>query len=107
MGFGSTAKKVQKMADTAEKLYAKLNELREQVNEMRGTVETMSDRVETLEAENAEQRALIEALAEEEGIDVDDVVADVEAPDVEESGAGESNTEESGAGESDAPAAND
>lgn len=80
MGLGSTAKKVQKLADTAEKLYTKLNELRDQVNEMRETLETTSERVAALETENAEQRALIEALAKEEGIDVDDVVADVDAP---------------------------
>ncbi|UPV99245.1 DUF5798 family protein [Halorussus gelatinilyticus] len=76
MGFGSTAKKVQKLADTAEKLYSKLNDLREQVAEMRETLDSTSERVERLERENAHQRALLEALAEEQGIDVDGIEAD-------------------------------
>ncbi len=79
MGLGSTAKKIQTVADTAEKLYVKLNELREQINDMRTTLETTNQRVERLETENAHQRALIEALAREEGIDVDEVLADIES----------------------------
>ena len=81
MGLGSTAKKLQTVAETAEKLYAKLNELREQIQDMRDTLETTNERVEQLETENAHQRALIEALAREEGIDVDEVLADVESSD--------------------------
>ncbi|WP_458206294.1 DUF5798 family protein [Haladaptatus sp. NG-SE-30] len=77
MGLGSTAKKIQKVADTAEKLYAKLNELREQVLAIRDSLEATDERVQHLESENAKQRALIEALAEEQGIDVDGVLDDV------------------------------
>lgn len=76
MGFGSTAKKVQKLADTAEKLYSKLNELREQVVEMRDTLDSTNERVEELERQSAEQRALLEALAEERGIDPESVEVD-------------------------------
>jgi archaellum component FlaC len=78
MGLGSTAKKIQKVADTAEKLYAKLNELREQVIAIRDTLETTNERVERLETESAKQRALVEALAEERGIDVESALDDVE-----------------------------
>jgi len=85
MGFGSTAKKVQKLADTAEKLYSKLNELREQVAEMREKLDSTSERVERLERENAQQRALLEAIAEEQGIDPDDIEAEKAVAD----GAGE------------------
>ena len=87
MGFGSTAKKIQKLADTAEKLYSKLNELREQVTEMREKLDATSERVETLERENARQRALLEAIAEEQGIDTDDIA--VEGLEPEESGSEE------------------
>ena len=80
MGLGSTAKKIQKVADTAEKLYAKLNELREQVLAIRDSLEATDERVQRLEAENAEQKALIEALAREQGIDVESVLDDVEPP---------------------------
>ncbi|MFC7080892.1 DUF5798 family protein [Halorussus caseinilyticus] len=80
MGFGSTAKKVQKLADTAEKLYSKLNELREQVAEMREQLDSTSERVERLERENARQRALLEAIAEEHDIDP----AEIEVESVED-----------------------
>ena len=78
MGFGSTAKKIQTVADTAEQLYAKVNEVRQQVEEMRETVTTTEERVERLEGELAEQRALVAALAEEQGIDPESVVTEVD-----------------------------
>lgn len=75
MGLGSTAKKVQQMADMAEKLYERLNELREQVVQTRETVDDTNERVAALEDELAEQRALVEALADAQGVDVEAVSA--------------------------------
>jgi len=77
MGFGSTAKKVQKLADTAEKLYGRLDEVRTQVVETRETVDDSNARLRELEAEVAAQGALVEAIAEEHDIDVESVRADV------------------------------
>lgn len=102
MGFGSTAKKIQKLADTAEKLYSKLNELREQVLEMRDTLDTTNDRVETLERESAEQRALLEALAEEQGVDVEEAVAEADVPETEDADEIETEADDAAAA-SDAP----
>ncbi|MFB6164626.1 MAG: DUF5798 family protein [Haloarculaceae archaeon] len=76
VGLGNTAKKVQKMVDAAEKLYAKMNELREEVDEMRQKLDATSETVSTLERDAAEQRAILEALADEQGLDVDQVLAD-------------------------------
>ncbi|UIO99241.1 DUF5798 family protein [Halobaculum sp. CBA1158] len=78
MGLGSTAKKLQTVADLAEKLYAKVNEIRERVEAMQGAVQTTEERVKTLERDLAEQRAIVEAMAEAEGIDVAAVVDDVD-----------------------------
>ncbi|QIB74154.1 hypothetical protein GL213_08960 [Halogeometricum borinquense] len=75
MGIGGTAKKLQKVAEMAEDVYARLNELREQLAEMRQTAQETRERIDRLETENAEQRALLEALAEQEGIDVEAVTA--------------------------------
>lgn len=75
MGLGSTARKLQKVADFAEDLYKRLNELRDQVKEMQSTVVATKERVERLEAENREQRALLEEIAREQGIDLDAVTA--------------------------------
>jgi uncharacterized coiled-coil DUF342 family protein len=73
MGLGSTAKKIQKVADVADELYSKVNELKSQLQELRGTVEETNDRVEDLDRELAEQRAILTALADQQGIDVDAV----------------------------------
>lgn len=76
MGFGSTAKKLQKVTEMADKLYERFEQLRQQVSDLTGTVEETNDRVADLEAELAEQRAIVEALAERRGVDVDAVVED-------------------------------
>ncbi|WP_226013156.1 DUF5798 family protein [Halomicrobium salinisoli] len=83
MGFGSTAKKVQKLADVADKTYDKINDLRDQLTELRGTVEETGDRVEKLERELEDQRALLEAIAEEHDVDVDGAAADAVIEDAE------------------------
>ncbi|MCG1002461.1 MULTISPECIES: DUF5798 family protein [Halobacterium] len=87
MGFGSTAKKLQKVTDMADKLYERFEKLREQVNDLAGTVEETNGRVAELETELAEQRALVEALAEKEGVDVESVVADAGVGDAGSDGA--------------------
>ena len=75
MGLGNTAKKLQRVADVAEKLYQKMDELRTQINEVRDHVERTSTKVERIERELDEQRAVIDALAREQGVDVDSLVA--------------------------------
>ncbi|MES3518160.1 MAG: DUF5798 family protein [Natronomonas sp.] len=71
MGFGSATKKIQKVADMAEELYARMNELGEQILEMRETLQETHNRVAALENKIDQQQALLEALAAEQGIDVD------------------------------------
>lgn len=76
MGLGGTAKKLQKVTDMAEDVYTRMNDLRDQVVQMRETTQETSDRVERLERETAEMRAILEALAENEDINVASVTAD-------------------------------
>jgi len=76
MGFGSTAKKLKKVADVADDLYTKVTELKTQLQSLQGTVETTNDRVTDIERELAEQRALLEALADQQDIDADSVLGD-------------------------------
>ncbi|MFC6786112.1 DUF5798 family protein [Halobaculum halobium] len=94
MGFGSTAKKLQTVADLAEKLYAKVNEIRERVEAMQGAVQTTEERVKTLERDLAEQRAIVEAIAEAQDVDVDAVLTEVsdEADTPDEAGAEDADT---------------
>lgn len=86
MGFGDTAKKLQKVTSAAEELYEKMNQLRGQVQSLREEVEITSGQVDEIERDLAEQRAILEALAEKEGVDVERVIADahIDVVDTEE-----------------------
>ena len=79
MGFGSTAKKLQKVTEYAEQLYERFEKLRNEVEDLQETVEDTNGRVATLERELAEQRALVEALAERDGVDIEAAVEDAAA----------------------------
>ena len=76
MGLGSATKKIQQVADTAEKLYERINELRAQVQAMREDVTETRQRVDAMEHQVDRQAVLLEALAEKEGIDVDRLYAE-------------------------------
>ncbi len=52
----------------AEDVYKKLNEMRKELNALRETVERVDD-------QTTQNRALLEALADQQGIDVDTVLA--------------------------------
>jgi outer membrane murein-binding lipoprotein Lpp len=69
--IGGATKKIQRISTLAENLYEKVNELQARAEETAETVNETSDRVARLEAELDEQRALLEAVAEEQGIDVE------------------------------------
>lgn len=96
MGLGTTAKKLQRVADMAETLYQKVDELRSQVNEVKAHVETTSQRVERIERDLDEQRAVLDALAREQDIDVDSLIAEVTIEEAEPGGGsdGESTADE-------------
>lgn len=82
MGLGSTAKNVQKLADLAEKLYKQVNEVLKRVASLQEDVEEATDDVQAVRREQREQRAILEALADEQGVDVGAVLddADLEPP---------------------------
>lgn len=78
MGLGSTAKKLQRVADVAEEMYARLNEVRGTLASVEDTIDDTHGRVEELERQVAQQRALLEALAEREDVDVEAALAAVD-----------------------------
>jgi len=71
MGFGSTAKKVQQMVDIAEKLQSRLMDIKDRVEGTQQTVDDTAERVSAIESELGEQRQLLDALAAEQGVEVD------------------------------------
>jgi uncharacterized coiled-coil DUF342 family protein len=83
MGLGSTTKKIQTIADKAEQVYAQVDELREQLTELRAKVDTTHDTVTELKVRHEQNRALLEALAEEQGIDVEQVLTEAAIDDVD------------------------
>jgi DNA anti-recombination protein RmuC len=96
MGLGGTAKKLQNVIDAAEQLYSKMNEIIGELKDLQTEVEITSKQVDRMEQELAEQRALLEALAEQENVDVDAALGNVTYPDSPEVEA-ETDEDESGA----------
>ena len=76
MGLGGTAKKLQKVSEMADDIYSRMNELRDRVESTSEAVEETNDRVAALERQLDDQRALLKALAHEQGVDVDAVLAE-------------------------------
>lgn len=105
MGLGSTAKKLQTVADRAEQLYKQLKDVRARVINLEESAEETHERVAGLERDLAEQRALLEALAKAEGIDTDRVLAEAAIVDVDaESTVGDETATETGDGADDGAA---
>lgn len=77
MGLGGATKKLQKVADMGDELYSRINELREQILEMRETVQDTNQRINALENKVDQQNAILEALAEKEGLNVDELLTEV------------------------------
>lgn len=74
MGLGSTAKKLQNLVDIAEDLYNRVNDLRDRLIRMETTIDETSSRVESVEADIVELRAIVEAIAADQDVDVEAVV---------------------------------
>lgn len=86
MALGGATKKLQQVIDTAEETYSRLDRLRSQVEDVRERVERTDDRVERIERDLEGQRALLVALAEREGVDVDAVLTDAAIDEAEDDG---------------------
>lgn len=96
MGLGSTAKKIQGLSDKAEQMYKQVQELQARIIHLEEEVDDTHDTVKTLDVEMAEQRALLEAIAEEQGLDADAIVAEA-AIDEAEAAEGDDETDDASA----------
>lgn len=76
MGFGDTAKKIQALADRAEQLYAQLKDVRERVIALEAGIDETNDRITELENDSEKQLVLLKAIAREQGINVEEVLAE-------------------------------
>jgi uncharacterized coiled-coil DUF342 family protein len=111
MPLGGATKKIQQILDTAEELYNKVVELREQVMEVRETVHETNRRVAAVENKIDQQGAILEALAAEQNLDVEELVTQVAIEEAEPADEGRSDAsggdEEAGgrSGDADIPSA--
>jgi len=80
MDLGNTAKKLQRATKVAEESYKKMNELLERIQRLQEDLETTSRQVDRIERDVAEQRALLEALAEAQEVDTEAVLERAELP---------------------------
>ena len=76
MGLGSTAKKIQGISDKAEQMYKQVQELQSRIIHLEEEVDDTHDTVKRLELETTEQRALLVAIAEEQGLDPESIIAE-------------------------------
>jgi hypothetical protein len=78
MALGGTAKTLQKATNVAGNLYDKMDEVIGRLTELETTVKQTSAQVDALERPLAEQRALIDSIAEAEGIEIETVLQSVD-----------------------------
>lgn len=86
--LGNAGQKISRMVELAETLYEKVVQLREEVQALRETAQETRDRIADLERDVADQRALLEAVAEAHDLDVEAIreAADGEAAEADQAG---------------------
>ena len=80
MNITKTKKRVQRLIKVAEESYKKITQLMEKMDRLQTDLENTSEQVDHIEYELAEQRALLEAVAKQEGVDVDALLAEADLP---------------------------
>jgi DNA repair ATPase RecN len=73
MDITGTKNKIQRLSKIVERSYQKINEMLERTQDLQEDVETTSERVERIEEELTRQRAVLDAIAEQQGIDPEEV----------------------------------
>lgn len=80
MDIAGTKKKIQRVVKVGEETYKKINEVIEEIEKLQENLAKTSDQVDHIEREQADQRALLEALADEQNLDIDEILDGVEYP---------------------------
>ncbi|ELZ25287.1 DUF5798 family protein [Natrinema limicola] len=83
MGLGSTAKKIQSLSDRAEAMYKQVQKLQQRITGLEEKAEETHETVTRMDHQLTEQRALLLALAEEQGIDGEEILAEAAIDDAE------------------------
>ena len=107
MGLGSTAKKLQMVSESAEKMYKQVQELQSRIISLEEEVDDTHQTVTKMDHQLTEQRALLVAIAEEQGLDAEELLADVAIDEAEASTEEEAAEDEPDDGETTATEATD
>jgi septal ring factor EnvC (AmiA/AmiB activator) len=76
MGLGSTAAKLKQLVSKVEQVFEQIQELRARVQELDETIDDMDQRLDRIDTRGKREEALLSALAEREGIDVESLVGE-------------------------------
>ena len=96
MGLGSTAKKIQGLSDRAEAMYKQVQELQQRITNLEEEVDDTHDTVKRMDHQMTEQRELLVAIADEQGLDGEEILAQAAIDDADEL-AGEDDESDDGA----------
>ncbi|AFZ71878.1 DUF5798 family protein [Natronobacterium gregoryi] len=83
MGLGSTAKKLQGLSDRAEAMYKQVQKLQDRIVGLEEEMDDTHDTVKRLDHQISEQRELLIAIADEQGLDGEQILADAAIDEVE------------------------
>ena len=78
--IAGTKRKLQRLMKVAEESYKKMSELLEKMEKLQADLETTSEQVDHIEYDLAEQRVVLEAIAEENGLDVETLLEEADLP---------------------------
>ncbi|ELY43174.1 DUF5798 family protein [Natronorubrum bangense] len=76
MGLGSTAKKIQGLSDRAEAMYKQVQQLQQRIIGLEEEMDDTHETVKRLDHQLTEQRALLLAIAAEQGLDGEEILAE-------------------------------
>ncbi|MFP8952356.1 DUF5798 family protein [Natrialbaceae archaeon A-arb3/5] len=94
MGLGSTAKKIQGLSDRAEAMYKQVQQLQERIIRLEDEMDDTHDTVKRIDHQITEQRALLLAIAEEQGIDGEEILAEAAIDEAELEGEAAEDTDD-------------
>ncbi|WP_339104423.1 DUF5798 family protein [Haloterrigena salinisoli] len=100
MGLGSTAKKIQSLSERAEAMYKQVQKLQKRIISLEEEMDETHDTVNRMDHQLTEQRALLLAIAEEQGIDGEQILADAAIDEAELEGDASEDTADGTTGES-------
>lgn len=95
MGLGSTAKKIQGLSDRAEAMYKQVQELQQRIINLEEEVDDTHETVTKLDHNITEQRALLLAIADEHGLDGEQILAEAAIDEAEGEGDADDTEDES------------